>query len=86
MPTSALAERCQQLMETPGAGSVTKLSQEGGSPYKDTYLPLDIYVPGIKGTAAWNLQFQPLIPLPAGVTATVEGDTLKALELSSGES
>ena len=45
MYTNTQAEECQQLMETPGAGSVTKLSQEDDSPYKDTYLPLDFYVP-----------------------------------------
>lgn len=55
MPTSAQAEECQQLMEAPGSGSVTELAREDDSPYKDTYLPIDFYVAGISGTAAWNV-------------------------------
>lgn len=75
------ADECQQLMETPGAGSVTKLSQEDDSPYKDTYLPLDFYVPRNSGTGAGNIQVQPFIPLPAGITGTVIADSLQALGL-----
>ena len=35
MSTSAQAEECQQLMDTPGSGSVTELAREDDSPYKD---------------------------------------------------
>ena len=75
MSTSAQAEECQQLMETFGAGSVTELAREDDSPYKDTDLPIDFYVPGIHTTAAWNVQVQPFIPLPAGVIGTVIQDS-----------
>ena len=74
MPTSAQAEECQHLMETPGSGSVTELAREDDSPYKDTYLPIDFYIVGISGTAAWNVQLQPFIPLPANVITTVLGE------------
>ena len=71
MHTSAQAEECQHLMETPGSGSVTELAREDDSPYKGTYLPIDFYAVGISGTAAWNVQLQPFIPLPANVITTV---------------
>jgi hypothetical protein len=77
MPTTAQADECQQLMETPGAGSVTELAREDDSPYKDAYLPIDFYVPGIKGTIAWNIQAQPFVPLSTSAIGTIIEDSLQ---------
>jgi hypothetical protein len=74
MPTSAQAEECQHLMGTPGSGSVTELAVEDGSPYKDTYLPIDYYTTGIVGTAVWNVQLQPFAPVPFQVITKVLND------------
>jgi hypothetical protein len=74
MPTSGQAEECQHLMVTPDSGSITELAREDDSPYKDTYLPVDFYTGGISGTAAWNVQLQPLAPVPLRVIMTVLND------------
>ena len=74
MPTSAQAEECLHLMETPGSGSVTELAREDDSPYKDTFLPVDFYAASISGTAAWNVQLQPFAPVPFKVIGTILND------------
>ena len=71
MPTSAQAEECQQLMDTPGSGSVTELAREDDSPYKDTFLPVDFYTAGIWRAGAWNVQLQPFAPVPFKVIGTI---------------
>ena len=74
MPKLAQAEECEHLMDTPGSGSVTELAREDDSPYKDTYLPVDFYTPGISGTAAWNVQVQPFAPVPFQVIGAILND------------
>jgi hypothetical protein len=71
MPMLAQAEECEHLMDTPGSGSVTELAREDDSPYKDTYLPVNFYRPGISGTAAWNVQVQPFAPVPFQIIGAI---------------
>jgi hypothetical protein len=74
MPKLAQAEECEHLMDTPGNGSVTELAREGDSPYKDTYLPIDFYRAGISGTATWDVQVQPFVPVPFQVIGAILND------------
>ncbi len=79
MSTAAQADECQRLMETRGAGSVTKLSQEGDSPYKKFHIPYDFYFPIYSGTGTGSIQIQPFTPLQSGEIGAIIDDSLQAL-------
>jgi hypothetical protein len=59
----ASARRYKRMVDTPGTGNVTELSRDDG-PYRDIRFDGKLYTSGMSGTAVWNVQVQPVGPVP----------------------
>ena len=66
MPNVSLAESYKQLVDEYDTGNIRELSRDTG-PYRKVVYSGKYYESGIDKTAVWNVQIQPVTPVPASV-------------------
>ena len=71
MPNISLAKAYKKKVDKWGTGNITELSRDTGSYQKIAYNGKH-YLSGIDGTAVWNVQVQPIDPIPNALINTIE--------------
>jgi hypothetical protein len=66
MPNVSVAKNYKQLVDKYTTGNVTELSRDMG-PYQNIPYSGKHYASGIDNTAVWNVQVQPVTPVPTSV-------------------
>ncbi len=70
MPSARLAGEYKRLVDAGGTGNITELSRDTGS-YQNVSFSGAFYLSGITGTAVWNVQAQPVQPVPVAAVQAI---------------